>query len=167
MFAACADEFYSQRAKDKAGPVIFDCRLSDLFDDDRLGKVSKRIKVYAEWELNQFNPSEKTKLFIDRIKELREQGLTTSKMTVILNEEFQKELTPERTAIAVDAINRRKELQKISDDPESFVKTNHTFEMVEVIGNISNHSVLDELVKWGAIIENMRGISDGCDIARK
>jgi hypothetical protein len=39
--------------------------------------------------------------------------------------------------------------------------------MVEPDGKKSNTSVIDELAKWGAIIENIRGFSDGCEAFKK
>lgn len=39
--------------------------------------------------------------------------------------------------------------------------------MVEPSGAISNQTALKELIKWGAVIENVRGFSDGYKVLKK
>lgn len=39
--------------------------------------------------------------------------------------------------------------------------------LVELSGESSNLDVLDEFIKWGAMIEDMRSFSGGCDAFKK
>ncbi len=40
-------------------------------------------------------------------------------------------------------------------------------DLVEESGEISNHTAMNELIKWGVIIENVRGFSGSCSSAQK